>query len=121
MNHYNWKGGRGYVLGYIRVRCDGHPRALKRGGYVYEHILVMEKHLGRHVNRNEVVHHINGVKDDNRIENLKLMTKSEHQIHHNRGTKRYKSRDRFGMFVGSRINTPLPRDKNGRFMKRIYK
>lgn len=78
--HYNWKGGKSInSQGYMMVKCKGHPRAKVSYRYrVREHILVMEKHLGRYLTKDEAVHHINGVKTDNRIENLKLMTVREH-------------------------------------------
>ena len=76
-----WKG---YALrgGYRLLPAPpGHPRTTK-AGYVAEHILVMEQHIGRYVKPGEHVHHINNVKDDNRIENLALMTKSAHHSLH---------------------------------------
>ena len=69
--------------GYIKVYFPDHPDATK-DGYVAEHRLVMERAVGRRLEKNEVVHHINHIRTDNRIENLKLMTFSEHMSLHMR-------------------------------------
>ena len=53
-------------------RIPDHPRASVRTPYVFEHIVVMEEVLGRHLLEGETVHHINGIKNDNRPENLEL-------------------------------------------------
>lgn len=79
--HYNWKNGKSLAWnGYIRVLKPEHPRALENG-YVWEHILVAEKKLkrpllyfGKGDPRNENVHHINGIKSDNRPKNVCVMT-----------------------------------------------
>ncbi len=75
--HPMWKGGKIKTHGYYALLRPDHPYADKRG-YVFEHRLVMEKHLGRYLRRDEVVHHKNGKKDDNRLSNLVLMTRYEH-------------------------------------------
>ena len=67
--------------GYIVVHYPDHPNSTK-SGYVMEHKLVMEKHIGRYLEKDEVVHHKNGNRADNRIENLALMTFNEHSALH---------------------------------------
>lgn len=71
-----WKGGRHEQEGYVLLRATHHPRAKAKNGYVWEHVLVMEQTLGRHLLPGETVHHKNGIRDDNRPENLELWAKS---------------------------------------------
>jgi hypothetical protein len=66
--------------GYIVVYRPDHPSCRKRSNkYIPEHRLVMEEHLGRYLKPHEVVHHRNKIKDDNRIENLELVTTHNHK------------------------------------------
>jgi hypothetical protein len=68
----NWKGGKTTdKRGYTYIKSPEHPFANARG-YVFEHRLVMEKHVGRYLKTKEVVHHIDGDHSNNVIENLKL-------------------------------------------------
>ncbi|MBU4274401.1 HNH endonuclease [Patescibacteria group bacterium] len=69
-----WRGGRykDNHSGYVWVYNPEHPLCNKRG-YVLEHRLAMEKFIGRHLRGNEIIHHKNKKKDDNRINNLEII------------------------------------------------
>lgn len=74
----NYGTGRYLKNGYVMVFQKGHPRTQgSRRNYVFEHILVMEEHLGRHLTTGENVHHKNGVRDDNSITNLELWVRNQ--------------------------------------------
>lgn len=71
-NHPNWKGGT-QDRGYWFIYKPNHLKSL-RNGYVKRCILVMEKMLGRPLKPKEVVHHINGIRNDDRKKNLQLFS-----------------------------------------------
>lgn len=78
MEHWNWRGGvlnngRGYKKIYIG-RIDG------KSTYLLEHHLVWEKANGRKLPAGFLIHHLNGIKDDNRIENLAAIPHKKHSV-----------------------------------------
>ena len=80
--NYRYKGGKcRHANGYWLVSMPHHPRATNQG-YMFEHRLVMEKCLKRYLRADEIVHHINFNKADNRIDNLRLLSKGEHMRLH---------------------------------------
>lgn len=80
----NWKGGKRHGgLGYVVIYKPNHPFC-NRQKCVYEHRLVMEKHLGRYLRPEEVVHHINRIRNDNRIKNLMLFENSKKHLNHHK-------------------------------------
>jgi hypothetical protein len=89
----SWKGGRIVRYGYVLVRDPSHPHAMSHG-YVREHIKIMVELIGRPLYRGENVHHINGDRADNRIENLQLISSAAHSALH--ATERWDAMDDTG-------------------------
>lgn len=114
-NQNAWKGGRTkHPAGYILVMCKNHPYAYTKG-QVLEHRLVMEKHLGRYLLPKEIVDHLNGIKDDNRIENLVLFNgQSDHiKEEHQRG--KFKMTEKWRQNIRLAVSKK-ERDSLGRFI-----
>ena len=79
--HKMWKGGVKKLHGYVLIYSPNHPNKDKQG-YVREHRLVVEREIGRYLMKDEVIHHKNGLKNDNRLLNLEVISNQEHsQIH----------------------------------------
>lgn len=80
--HPSWMGGRNRVKGgYIRVwlyPTDPFYAMVNNHSYILEHRLIVAQSLGRCLRDNEIVHHLNGIRDDNRITNLLLVSPNKH-------------------------------------------
>jgi len=78
--HASWKGGKvKHIRGYCCVQAPDHPK--NNHGYVLEHVLVMEQAIGGFLPDGAIVHHKNGNKKDNRIENLQLFENIAEHLH----------------------------------------
>jgi ribosomal protein S27E len=104
-NNPMFKGGTGIsTQGYVWIWVDEtHPYYCmshnckshsKHGGQIMIHRLMMAEHLGRPLGDRELVHHLNGIKTDNRFENLSLTTMEDHARHHT--LLRHRTEGRFG-------------------------
>ena len=77
----SWKGGKILKSGYVCVHSPDHPFKMK-SNYVMEHRVILEKHLGYFLDPKLDVHHINGIRYDNRLKNLMVVSRSEHKKIH---------------------------------------
>ena len=81
--HPRWKNGRMITShGYVAVKVPEDHHLRQAHGYAYEHDLVAEEKLGRRLQPGEVAHHLNGDKQDNRPENIEVMSKADHGREH---------------------------------------
>lgn len=98
-DHHRWN--RGSIVsaeGYRKIRVGkSHPLA-DPNGYVYEHLLVWVSAGNPRPGPGDILHHTNGVKTDNRISNLRIISRAEHNRIHNRE----RGRGGDGRFIGKR-------------------
>lgn len=106
-----WKGGKYKSAdGYIQIFMPNHPYT-HSGGYVNQSRLVMENILGRILTPEEIVHHKNKVRDDNRPENLEVMSNSQHMKHHQSNVSD-KIRELRRIASTGRVQSPETREKH---------
>ncbi len=104
-DHWNWKGGSKTSSGYVYLYRPDYHRAVKN--YAKRADLVLEEKIGRLLLPNEIAHHKNGDRLDDRPDNLEVEDRGLHQAAHN-----LERADR-GVYVGSQDHRP--RDEKGRW------
>ena len=108
-----WNGGRWrHQDGYIGIAVPEGHHLRQAHGYAYEHDLVLEEKLGRRLQPHEVAHHINGVRDDNRPENLEVKTRAGHALDH----IQERPRDEYGRVTDRSLPPPLRDPMTGRML-----
>lgn len=108
-----WRGGCLTSKGYVLILKPGHPRA--RRCYVNRSHLVWEESNGRYVQPGEVIHHIDGSRDNDIIENLQIMTQGEHSSLHHRGRTDMAGKNNPNYKHGKRVGI------HAKYKKRGYK
>jgi hypothetical protein len=108
-NHPAWKGGTMLDRdGYLKRYMPEHPWP-RKGGYVREHVRIMELHINRQIMPTEIVHHKDHDITNNALENLELLTKSEHSRYHRALDKHHQVRDLLGRYAtGGMRGAPCP-------------
>jgi len=96
-NSSQWKGGKHLKNGYTFVMIDVLPpdsqamaRLMTKGKYIAEHRIVAAMIEGRPLQTDEVVHHVNGEKSDNRPENLIVTRRADHSMEHREIERRFR-------------------------------
>lgn len=102
--HYRWNSGRMLSKhGYVKVRVGAEHLLADSNGYAYEHLVVWCAAGNSPPNHNELLHHKNDDKTDNRYGNLELITRANHNTHHNL----MRGRDARGRFLSKRAGRLL--------------
>jgi len=104
-NHPQYKGRVRDNMGYIRIYQPEHPNATK-AGYVLEHRLVMEDIISRPLKPDEIVHHINGTKDDNRRSNLWLFENNNIHMEFHRNSDIFAKKANYIYLAGAISSNP---------------
>lgn len=89
MDIHNVNGRKSNGEGYVLLKIPTHPYA-HSNGYVFEHRVMFESVIDAYLADDVIIHHINGVKDDNRFSNLQMMDRGYHTKVHHKGSKRSK-------------------------------